>query len=72
MSTLRKHLAAICAEKIRNDSGLPPKHWDQSSPKENKQTLKFATIDAWAKFKDFAKRYSAAVQQCNARSALID
>lgn len=26
-------------------------------------TLKFATIDAWAKFKDFAKRYSAAVQR---------
>ncbi|MBB6158507.1 P2 family phage major capsid protein [Pseudomonas sp. JAI115] len=24
-------------------------------------TLKFSTIDAWAKFKDFAKRYSAAV-----------
>ncbi|MBP4002454.1 phage major capsid protein, P2 family [Pseudomonas koreensis] len=26
-------------------------------------TLKFSTIDAWAKFKDFAKRYSAAVQR---------
>lgn len=26
-------------------------------------TLKFATIDAWAKFKDFAQRYSAAVQR---------
>ncbi len=26
-------------------------------------SLKYATIDAWAKFKDFAKRYAAAVQK---------
>ncbi len=25
--------------------------------------LKYATIDAWAKFKDFAQRYAAAVQK---------
>jgi len=46
----------------RNVLGLDGKGYELHDTHSD-VTLKFSTIDAWAKFKDFAQRYSAAVQR---------
>lgn len=46
----------------RNVLGLDGKGYELHDTHSD-VTLKFATIDAWAKFKDFAQRYTAAVRR---------